>query len=188
MRKNANLELKITFNLQTLTSVQIITNWIISLHRHPKCVDTAEPSSTYPRGFDLKITLCWEISKSTVWVRMEQKHTSCLERLNQTDNSVGEVSFTHMLYCSTNERPCSRYFIQCTVLSRKYSACIRAALLCLWCYSDVWIWVHVSCKAVFLSVSKALNRQAAAHSYQAGFAFRQKCIKPHNFPSKHWSE
>lgn len=114
---------------------------------------------------------------------MEQKHTSCLEKLNQTDNSVGEVSFTHMLYCSTNERPFSRYFIQCIVLSRKYSARMRAALLCLWCYGDVWIWVHVGCKAVFLSVSKALNRQAVAHSYQAGFAFRQKCIKP-QFPIK----
>lgn len=52
-------------NLLSFTSVKIITSWIILALTHPKCVYTAQFHLS-AGDFDLKITLGFEILKSTV--------------------------------------------------------------------------------------------------------------------------
>lgn len=62
----------------SFTSIKVITSWIISALTHPECVYTAEFHLSVGT-FDLKITLGFEISKSTV--RSRQIHISLPEEV-----------------------------------------------------------------------------------------------------------
>lgn len=117
----------------SFTSVKIITSWIILALTHPECVYTAEFHLS-AGDFDLKITLGFEISKSTVRSRLI--HISLPEEVG-----VGPLSRSAGGILLSNARP--------SMLTNHFLPTLRLSgrLLLL----DNVPRKHADCQAVFLA-------------------------------------